>query len=379
MVSSVPKVSLKTALKALHMATFEKRELKNGTSFKAFVRIKGYPTQRKTFKRLTDAKLWAQQVEATIRKGAFHTLIQSDGQKTFSDLAKRYRDEIWTTKSSGTVNSEKAHLAFWEDLLGEYGLAHITSAQISAGMKTLGQGKSAATGKLLSKRTLQYYRNTLSFVFKNAISWGLSAHNPVDGVAAITKLNNARVRYLNDAERDDLLAACKAHPNPQLYPIVVLALATGARQGEILNLQVHDVDLSTGKTILRDTKNGETRSIPLVAYALEIIKDQAEYAERLYFDLPKSNYKYLFPRPDGLKHVNIRHAWYQAVEAAGITDFKFHDLRHSAASYLAMNGATLLEIAAILGHKTLAMVKRYAHLSEDHTRAVVAKMNQKIF
>lgn len=361
------------------MANIQKREGKNGTSYRVQVRLKGYPPRQKTFKRLTDAKLWAQQTEAAIRAGKFHTLIQADSSKTFSDLVKRYREEVWPTKTPRTVNSEKAHLAFWEDRLGKYGLAHITSAQISEGMKELSQNKSAATGKPLSKRTLQYYRNTLSFVFKNGLQWGWSGHNPVDGVASITKLNNARVRFLTDDERDDLLGACKAHPNPQLYPIVVMALATGARQGEIVNLQIHDVDLSTGKTILRDTKNGETRSIPLVAYALEVIRDQAEYTERLYFDNPASNYRYLFPRPDGMSHVNFRHAWYQALEASGVKDFKFHDLRHSAASYLAMNGATLLEIAAILGHKTLDMVKRYSHLSEDHTRSVVERMNSRIF
>ncbi|MCB1770973.1 MAG: tyrosine-type recombinase/integrase, partial [Candidatus Competibacteraceae bacterium] len=75
----------------------------------------------------------------------------------------------------------------------------------------------------------------------------------------------------------------------------------------------------------------------------------------------------------------FRHAWDIALEVAQIEDFHWHDLRHSAASYLAMSGATLQEIAAILGHKTLAMVKRYAHLSEPHTASVVNRMNAKIF
>ena len=75
----------------------------------------------------------------------------------------------------------------------------------------------------------------------------------------------------------------------------------------------------------------------------------------------------------------ISDAWERTVERAGITDFRFHDLRHSAASYLAMNGASLMEIAEVLGHKTLSMVKRYAHLSEAHTAGVVARMNEKIF
>ena len=72
-------------------------------------------------------------------------------------------------------------------------------------------------------------------------------------------------------------------------------------------------------------------------------------------------------------------AWHKARKRAGIDDFRWHDLRHSAASYLAMNGASLAEIAEILGHKTLAMVKRYAHLSEAHTARVVERMNERIF
>jgi integrase len=77
--------------------------------------------------------------------------------------------------------------------------------------------------------------------------------------------------------------------------------------------------------------------------------------------------------------MDIRYAWYQALKQAGIADFRFHDLRHSTASYLAMNGASLVEIAEVLGHKTLSMVQRYAHLSEGHTRSVLDRMTRAIF
>jgi len=87
----------------------------------------------------------------------------------------------------------------------------------------------------------------------------------------------------------------------------------------------------------------------------------------------------LFPGKRKNQPIDIRHWWNISLETAKIKDFRFHDLRHSAASYLAMNGATLAEIAEILGHKTLQMVKRYAHLSESHTSKVVAKMNKQIF
>ena len=87
----------------------------------------------------------------------------------------------------------------------------------------------------------------------------------------------------------------------------------------------------------------------------------------------------MFPLYTSTKRRRISDAWFHAVQRASIKDFRFHDLRHTFASYLAMNGATLAEIAEALGHKTLAMVKRYAHLSEAHTRGVVERMNQVIF
>jgi integrase len=106
--------------------------------------------------------------------------------------------------------------------------------------------------------------------------------------------------------------------------------------------------------------------VPLTGQAFEMLTAHARI-RRLDTDL-------LFAREDGKAPVDIRYAFHKALEQAGIADFRFHDLRHSAASYLAMSGASLLDIAAVLGHKTLAMVKRYSHLSEGHIRDTLAKM-----
>lgn len=362
------------------MATIEPRKHKNGTSYRAVIRIKGYPKQQKTFNRITDAKLWALQTEASIRRGELNTILKKVENKPFKYVVERYKDEILLHKHKNTILSETSHLKFWESIFGDYDLVHISPALISENLTKLSKSKSPSTGRQRSKRTIKYYRDTLSTVFKYAIEWGYARQNPVDDVAPITKLRNERVRYLSNDERTALLAACKENQNKQLYPLVIMALATGARQGELLGLHLSDVDLATGKIVFRNTKNTETRSVTVGNYALDIVKDQAEYAELLYFDFPKNHHPRLFfPRNDGQKAIEIKKAWYQALKASEVTDFKFHDLRHSAASYLAMNGATLIEIAAILGHKTLAMVKRYAHLSEDHTKEVLAKMNDRIF
>ena len=202
------------------------------------------------------------------------------------------------------------------------------------------------------------------------------------------KESRGRVRFLSDEERPRLLEACKESSNPFLYPVVVLALSTGMRQAEVMNLYWREpktppegawgvVDLDAGRIVLHQTKNGERRLVPLVGHALECLRELAK-VRRIDSDLlfPSSNR----PRAGGaIKPIDLRKPWESALARAEIADFHFHDLRHSCASYLAMNGASLAEIADTLGHKTLQMVKRYSHLSEAHTASVVAKMNAKIF
>ncbi len=179
------------------------------------------------------------------------------------------------------------------------------------------------------------------------------------------------MRFLDDDERARLLVESKAHSD-ELYTIVVLALSTGARRGELLSLTWKDVDLARRTLVLRETKNGERRSLPLQGHAFVLVQDMAKL-RRIDTDL-------LFPgTKDPKRPLAIGNIFNAAVTRAGIEDFHFHDLRHSAASYLAMNGATIPEIAGVLGHKTLQMVKRYAHLSDQHTAQVVARMNTAIF
>jgi integrase len=160
-----------------------------------------------------------------------------------------------------------------------------------------------------------------------------------------------------------------------LYPVVLLALSTGMRQGEILSIRWKDVDFERKRIVLHDTKNRSSRQVPLVGAAEEELKAmlQVKKAAKVR-TLQSLGDAHIFPgRIDGSR--NIRAAWDSAIKKAKITNFRFHDCRHTAASYLAMNGATLLELSEILGHKTLAMVKRYAHLTDSHLHNVVERMN----
>ena len=361
------------------MATFEKRKTKNGVSVKAIVRVSGFPVRRKTFKRLTDAKLWAQQMEVSMHKGGFIDADKESKKHTVSSLISIYISSVLFEKSKKTQKTEEGFLKWWSSEIGNYALSQVTPTMLTEKINFLkaepsrrGKEDSDTFKPAKSRRTIKAYRDSLDRAFKKAVQWRWIAKNPFDEVDRITKLRNERVRFLDDDERARLLEACKNSYNSDLYLIVVFALSTGARKSEVMRLKWRDVDLERGFAVLRNTKNGETRSVPIASHLLDMMVAKLE-KEGLHKN------KLLFPRKDGEEPLDIRKSWEKAIKESEVENFTFHDLRHSAASYLAMNGATLSEIAAVLGHKTLQMVKRYAHISELHAADVVAKMNDKIF
>jgi integrase len=351
------------------MATIEKRQLTdNQVIYRVKVRLKGFPTQTATFKRLTDARRWAQQTESSIQEGR-HFKTTEAKKHTLADAITRYIEQVLSRKPKSTYD-QSIQLAWWRDAIGSHTLANVTPALVAQQRDKLANGITVRHTKR-SEATVNRYMAVLSHLFTVAVKeWGWLQENPL---AKVTKLKESRgrVRFLSDEERERLLKVCRASASAYLYPVVVLCLSTGARKMEILGLRWENVDLDRGVITLHETKNGERRILPLTGYALDLIKKQSKV--RLL------GTSLLFPSKDLTKPVALRTPWENAVKKACIEDFRFHDLRHSAASYLAMNGATLTEIGAVLGHKTPEMVKRYAHLSEAHTTDVVARMNEKIF
>jgi len=355
------------------MAYIQTRTDKNGdTKYRVQIRLKGTPTLSATFSRKTDAKRWAQQEEAKIREGRHFRGVEAK-RHTVSELIKRYKETILPQKPKSS-DKQGPQLDWWDKQVGYYLLSDLTPARISEARDTLAT-EIVRGNKLRGPATVKRYLAVLSHACTIAVmEWGWLEMNPVKNVTK-PKEPRGRVRYLSDDERKKLLETCKVSSNPYLYTIVVVAISTGMRKGEILNLHWKDIDLKAGRIILTETKNNERRVVPLTGFAHELMQELAKVrqidndrvfpAKRAKIDNPSS--------------ADIRLPWKIALEKAGIEDFHFHDLRHSAASYLAMNGATLAEIAEVLGHKTLQMVKRYSHLSEQHTSKVVAKMNKQIF
>jgi len=351
----------------VNMANFEKRITKEGkTVVRVRVRLKGFPVETATFSRLTDAKRWASKIETDIREGR-HFKTTEAKRHTLAELIDRYLRDTLPKKSDAMQRDQWRHLTWWKNKLGDRLLSDVTSSLLAEYRDQLLKGE----GKSRSPATVVRYMAALSHAFTIAVKeWEWLDDNPLRKVSK-PKEPRGRVRFLSDEERELLLVTCKQSTTAYLYPLVVLALSTGARRGELLNLTWGDIDFKRKVAILHQTKNEERRALPLTGHALDCVNKLAE--------IRRIDTNLLFPDEKGGKPVEIRPAWERVLKETGIEDFKFHDLRHSAASYLAMNGASLAEIAEVLGHKTLQMVKRYSHLSEQHTASVVSKMNEKIF
>jgi len=352
------------------MANIEKRTSKDGkTSYRVKIRLKGFPSQSATFERRTDAKKWAQQTESAIREGR-HFKTTEAKRHTLTELIDRYCRDVLPSKKS--ARDQNQQLQWWKSEIGSYTLADITPSLLAECRDKLGR-EITVRNKPRSPASVVRYMAALSHALTVAVNeWGWLEDSPMRKVTK-PKEPRGRVRFLSDDERSRLLKVCKESSNSYLYPVVVLALSTGMRQGEIMGLTWDTVDLNLGRAILHETKNGERRAVAITGHALELLKELSK-VRRIDSNL-------LFPphKITPQKSMDLRSPWESALKKAEIEDFHFHDLRHSAASYLAMNGASLAEIAEVLGHKTLQMVKRYAHLSEGHTARVVASMNDKIF
>jgi integrase len=340
---------------------------KNGITRYCFqIRKKGFPPVFQSHRRKTDAVKERNKILTAMEDGKF--LHTTEARKhTLRELIERYekghKEKISTSKQA-------AEIRWWKEQLGAHRLSDLTPVLITEYRDRLLQ-EVTVRGKSRSNGSVRRYLAALSHIFNMAIKeFGWLQENPMSKVNK-PKESRGRVRFLSDTERERLLDVCEKSSNKLLYPIVVLALSTGMRLGELIKLRWHDINLPRERITLHDTKNGERRSVPIKGLALQLIIKLHENRNRVT-DL-------IFPGISPNKPIDPRFSWETALKVAQIENFRFHDLRHCCASYLAMNGATLMEIAEVLGHKTLAMVKRYAHLSDSHKDKVVSDMNAVIF
>jgi len=247
------------------MATIEKRTGQDGKIvYRVRVRRKGSALLTATFSTLSEAKKWSSMTEGAVLEGR-HFQKQGDKKYSLRELLDRYEREILSQKGATTIRTQRLQLQWWKERLSHYALSEVTPALIGECRDRLGQQRSPGT--------VNRYLALLSHVFSTVVKeWGLLESNPFTRVRKV-KEPRGRVRYLAEWERHALLEACKASRNKHLYTVVVIALSTGARRGEILNLRWANIDIKRQVMTLEQTKNGERRTIPLAGHALELIEE----------------------------------------------------------------------------------------------------------
>ncbi|MBU0467533.1 MAG: site-specific integrase [Candidatus Omnitrophica bacterium] len=204
----------------------------------------------------------------------------------------------------------------------------------------------------------------LKCMFNKAIEWGAYAgDNPVKKVQLL-KEKNQRLRFLEREEIVRLLSRC----NSYLKPIVVIAINTGMRRGEILNLKWMDVDFRRGLINIYISKNSDKREIPMNEHVKTALIRHKKH--------PKSDF--VFCKKDGEPIKDIKKTFFTALNKSGIKEFRFHDLRHTFASHLVMSGVDLNTVRELMGHKSLQMTLRYSHLSPSHKKRAVDVLGKRM-
>jgi len=303
------------------------------------------------------------------------TLPQRAGDLSIPDLI-----DIYMRHYAGRDPTRLQRLSWWSTRLSGRTLQDLSDDDVHAALEDLAQqhsryfaGKDAdnkpiykAKRKPLAPATINRYGASLAAVVTWAIKRRVAPRGYVHPCRSVERRaeNNEKTRFLSDAEREALLAACKASSWPRLYVLVLMALTTGARKGELVGLRWGDVDFDRSIAHVGRTKNGDPRVLPLVpAVADELRRFEGARGALVFPSLRNPDLPFGFePR------------WHIALKAAGIRHFTFHALRHSCASMLAQNGATLLEIADVLGHRQLQVTKRYSHLATGHKAALVNRV-----
>ncbi len=268
------------------------------------------------------------------------------GNRSFNDLSIGYLD--WA-KRQRAFDRKKIFVKKLSEVFGYLPLKSFTTLLIE-------QYQTERLQKGNKPATVNRFISTLKHMFTKAIDWEMINTEVLNRIRKVKMLqeNNKRLRYLSKEECQILINAC----DPHLKPIIITALNTGMRKSEILNLRWDNIDFNHGFILLDKTKNGERREIPINVTLRNVLKGITRRLDNPYvFYNPDTEKPY---RPDFKRSFNT------ALRRVGIKDFHFHDLRHTFASHLVMAGVDITTVKELLGHKTLIMTLRYAHLAPSH-------------
>lgn len=349
------------------MASIKKIVGKTKTSYHVRISVSGFKTQCKNFDRYKDAKLWATKREIQLRDGKLDYIILSE-KYTLGDAVNRYLAEVIESKSTKKeyIKAQKLQFKWWKEKYGNVKLSNFNSSTVSEAKQKLG-------GHNYCKRkpaTVNRYLAALSHLFTIAVNeWKWVAENPVSKVRK-AKEPPGRVRFLTIEEMKRLFEEANKIYTKPIELIVWLAITTGARKNEILTAKIENYDSETGGLAVYETKNHQARRLNITGKAKDLLDKHIIKTDR--------KKGYIFKHRRANEPIKIDSIFKTIVKRAKIENFRFHDLRHTTASYLAMNKATIADIAEILGHKDLKMAMRYSHLAPAHTHSVVAEMTESI-
>ena len=327
------------------MATIRKRFGK----WQVQIRRHNYPQIIKSFKEKSTASKYAREIELKIDKQQFEDYSNA-ASTTLKDILTRYRDEITPKKKGAQWETYKLNLLI-RHKISSLSLLHLNPTALYALKNELSINRKPGTVK--------HYFNFINNAWNTAERvWGINLppKNPIKYVI-LDKVYDRRDRILNEEEYKKLLASASVSNLRILNDMIMLAYQTAMRFGEILKLNRKDVDLNKRLITLRDTKNGEDRTIPISNIAIEILK-KYPFGER-YFEIKRDQF---------------RHYFEQACKRAEINNFRFHDLRACAITKMFLSGMTVPEVAVISGHKTWSQLSRYTRIKPEQ---LIDKINFK--
>ena len=317
------------------MASFEKRS----GNWRAIVQREGHGRITKTCDTKAQAQAWASGIENEIARGVFVSRTEAENT-TLADLLDRYKREIVSAKKGAQIERYRLN-RFRESPLARRSIASIRGTDLALWRDN--------RLKEVSPATVGREMNILGHVFETARKeWGIALVNPVRDIRR-PPAPNARTRRLVDDEQARLLATAQAYGG-EIALLITWAIETAMRRGEIAAMRWEHLDRRARVLLLPETKNGTPRRVPLSMAALAVLDG-----------LPRR----LDGRVWGMRPDSISQAFERVCGAAGIEGLTFHDLRHEATSRLFEKGLNPMQVAAITGHKTLQMLKRYTHLRAE--------------
>ncbi len=324
----------------------EKRSGDGARSFLAQLKVKGFKRVAKSFPTKDAAAEWREKMRAELLKQRERGTVRADvSTLTIAQLATEYLADP-ETKAQKAYNDRAAGIAWWVNHFGSERVLSFNVLKIRDARTRLQPKRANATV------------NRFLAAMRACWNWGRAAGLVPQDLQWPSRLMltepKGRTRYLTDDEIAALLAAAKSQ-GPVMHAAVLVSIATGLRKGELLRLTWADVDFAAQSLRILRTKNGEARGVhipPSAVAALQTLKKATVVGASCFLDDDG--------QPIGQGWIEYR--WKQVIKDSGVRNFRWHDLRHSCASILAQNGASLPEIGSVLGHQSASATYRYSHL-----------------